>query len=176
MTGIQFVTDEKGRRTAVLIDLKKGGWPTSAACGGNQLPVEKETGVPHFSLLRSGPPHSQRQGRVAHSSPFWLEWGRGVIRSFRFSLCAPRKFKSPAGQTGLGKMPVGTLPIKQLHYSKPTQVEKPCGGRRTRTVMADPATRLLDRQRPVPTGNVLQTQPIARSVLPSPWARAIPRK
>jgi len=25
MTGIQFVTDEKGRKTAVLIDLKKDG-------------------------------------------------------------------------------------------------------------------------------------------------------
>ena len=55
------------------------------------------------------------------------------------------KTKSPAGQAGLVKMPVGTLPIKQIHYSRPTQVEKPCGGRRTRTVMADLATRLLDR-------------------------------
>jgi hypothetical protein len=37
--------------------------------------------------------------------------------------------------------------------------EQPCGGRRTRTVMADLATRPLERRRPVPTGNVLQTQP-----------------
>jgi len=79
-----------------------------------------------------------------------------------------QKFKSPAGQAGLGKMPVGTLPFKQLYYSKHKQVEKPCGGRRTRTVIADLATRLLERQRPVPTGNVLQTQPIARSVFPLP--------
>ncbi len=26
MTGIQFVTDEKGRKVGVLIDLKKHGW------------------------------------------------------------------------------------------------------------------------------------------------------
>jgi hypothetical protein len=36
--------------------------------------------------------------------------------------------------------------------------------------MADLATRLLERQRPVPTGNVLQTQPIACSVFPLPKA------
>jgi hypothetical protein len=58
-------------------------------------------------------------------------------------------------------MPVGTLPIKQNHYNKAENASsKPCGGRRTRTVMADKATRLLDGQRPVPTGNVLQARPI----------------
>src|SRR5208282_574370 len=36
------------------------------------------------------------------------------------------------------------------------------GGRRSRTEMADEATRLFGKQRPVPTGNVLQAQP-ARS-------------
>src|SRR5208282_2659686 len=34
-----------------------------------------------------------------------------------------------------------------------------CGGRRTRTVVADETTRPCERRRPVPTGNILQTQP-----------------
>src|ERR1019366_6716367 len=67
------------------------------------------------------------------------------------------KIKSPAGQAGLGRIASRYATFQLIYYSKPMQVEKPCGGRRTRTVMADQATRLLERQRPVPTGNVLQT-------------------
>lgn len=122
--------------------------------GRNGLYFEGTTAQRYHFLAPGAPPFA-----------VFERWDSTAASILSLWVCLSQTTKSPAGQTGLGKMPVGTLPFKQLHYSKPKQVEKPCGGRRTRTVMADLATRLLERQRPVPTGNVLQTQPLRHQYL-----------
>ena len=48
MTGIQFVTDEKGRRVGVLIDLKKHGVTWADFWDGLiSEPRRKEKGIPY---------------------------------------------------------------------------------------------------------------------------------
>src|ERR1043165_1708360 len=52
---------------------------------------------------------------------------------------------------------MGTPSLKQSSlYQREYSVEETCGGQRSRTVMADEATRPVERWRPVPTGNILR--------------------
>jgi hypothetical protein len=46
MTGVQFVTDGKGRKVAVLIDLKKYGARLQDFCGLISESLRREPGVP----------------------------------------------------------------------------------------------------------------------------------
>ena len=49
------------------------------------------------------------------------------------------------------------LAYASTKQSQVTQAEEPNGGQRTRTAVADQATRPFRKRRPVPTGNTLQT-------------------
>jgi hypothetical protein len=79
MTGIQFVTDEKGRRTAVLIDLKKHHAIWEDLWDGLVSESRrKEKGIPY-------------------------EQYRAKRLKGRWPAQIPQKTKSPVSQAGLGK-------------------------------------------------------------------------
>jgi hypothetical protein len=74
MTGIQFVTDENGRRTAVLIDLKKhcaiweDFWDGLVSESGR-----KEKGIPYEEYRAKRPKRRIRSG----ASEYRIEVGSG---------------------------------------------------------------------------------------------------
>ena len=53
MTGIQFVTDDKGRKTAVLIDLKKHRRSGRNIWMGRIRVRRNEKGIPYEGIIRA---------------------------------------------------------------------------------------------------------------------------
>jgi len=132
------------------------GYPDVSRRRARCLPINAHTDSGYKALVHAQPEdQEQRPESLRSYGPFGTFFtpiilgraGRPTFRVFetwdfttacvlRFWFCFPAKTKSPGSHPGLGNCQLVRYPSTTSLYQR-RQVEKPCGGRRTRTVMAD---------------------------------------